>query len=72
MSEMELFNLYLFCKSYIFTIKGDSRRAEKKLHGADEDEGCQTAVGRSRSREETGLEQKQGRCRNRAGAEQAG
>ena len=36
--------------------------------GADDDEGCQTGVGRSRSRKGAGLEQEQGRSKNRAGA----
>ena len=38
----------------------------KKFVGADDDEGCQTKVGRSRSRKGAGLEQ--GKSRNRAGA----
>ena len=39
----------------------------KNLKGADDDEGCQTGVGRSSSRKGAGLEQEQGRSKNRAG-----
>ena len=41
----------------IDTIKGGSRHAEKR---ADDDEGFQTGVGRSWTREEAGLDQEQG------------
>ena len=35
---------------FIITIKGGCRRAEKKSLSADDDEGCQTGVGRIRGR----------------------
>ena len=49
-------------------IKGGSPRAVKKLLGAEDDEGCQTGVGRSKSR--AGARQQQSRNRAGAGAQQ--
>ena len=49
---VEFAKLGIFCIHILYTtIKDGSRRAEKKTR-ADDDEGCQTGVGRSRSRAE--------------------
>ena len=44
----------------------------KKSKGADDDEGCQTGVGRSWSREEAGLGQDQGQEGQKLGRAGAG